>query len=288
MERISNRTGVVFQSNHVLEQKVEDGTWTIKEGGEAKNITCKARSYNAFSGSILKLFGFAVKVNGTYYNTKSLAKRMAQAVLHSSVESEKPRDQRDIKNIEVIWKKALTEIKHAGEEFGADQLVTIYNNTLETAREQFQENELDAKYILLQKIEGKDESLLSFLFESVKGEDDSPSLIEGLNQAYGYDVNSATFDSEYIIKENWFKEECLKKDDNGVFAFAKVFEGIHTLDNHNLTLILDILKELRNEELTTEVKKKTEFRFDDDKNNWTQPQKDFHTGLNNLLISLRG
>ena len=179
MDRISNRTGVVFQSDHVLEQKVEDGSWTIKEGGEAKNITCKAKSYGSFRGFFLKLFGFAVKVGDTYYNSKSLAKRMAQAVLHSSVESEKPRDQRDIKNIEVIWKKALTEIKSLGKEFEVAQLTVIYNNTLDTAKEQFDENELDAKYILLQKIDTKDESLLAFLFEVFSGLQQSCLFLRG-------------------------------------------------------------------------------------------------------------
>lgn len=289
MNNVGNRAGVVFQSNHVIEQTIggEDGVeWKIKDG-EVRDITCKARSYNAFSGFFLKLLGFAVKIDGTYYNCKSLAKRMAQEMLHSSVESESRRDRRDIKNIEVIWKKALTEIKNSGKEFGANQLATIYNNTLETAKEEFAEDRLDAKYILLQPVENQEKSLLAFIFESITGEDESPSLIDGLNQAYGYEP-STEFDSEYIIKEDWFKHECLKKDKNGIYQFAKVFEGVHTLDQNNLRLIIDILKELKNEQLVEVAMDKSKEKFDPNLDNWTEPQMNFFRDLNNLLNQIRG
>lgn len=234
MDRISNRTGITFQSHHmnVVKEELIDNSLSHHMEKESKNFnfTCKAREYGPKMGRILQAFGFAVKIGDKFYNTKSLAKRMTQAILHCPVEKSSRKDKEDIQNTSRIWQKTLEEIGDK-KTLSLEELNQVYEATLTEVASEFLL--LEAKYKLLAINEDEQSFLVSILgfFDPEKG-----SLKEQLEQ-FG------RLNFKEVLKEEWFKQECSKKDEEGKFLISSLFQKFENIKTEeDIDLMISILE----------------------------------------------
>lgn len=275
MDRISNRTGINFESRHENTLKTKDGgdegniVYKIKKRDKEFNFTCKAREYGPKMGRILQAFGFAVKIGDKYYNTKSLAKRMVQSILHCPVEKSSRKDKQDIQSTSEIWKKTLADIGDK-KTLNPEELAELYEGTLDKVKEKF--DSLGTKYKLLFVVDGEDESVLISLFKTFDPKEKGAESLTDTLQKFG------PLNFKQVLKEEWFKQECCKKDGDN-FVIASLFDNIGNIKREeDVDLMIDILEMIGDTALIQKAKENLV-----DKENWSEFASYAHRKINPLL-----
>lgn len=229
---------------------------------EPNNVSFEARSYVQPIGWLLSKMGYATKIEGIYYNCASLAKRMAQAILHSTPESNKELDAQEIEDIRIIWESALIALKHKGS-INSNELVNIYSSAVNRAAnfinsEGYFEYKFRLKYRLL-TFKNNEDRKTELERRIIAG----PKYFFGLFHEWNKTKNSYTdqIQNSMIVygnmrsplKEKWVKDACLKKDNEGKYLFLNLFKSPEKLEDWQKLEAIILLKAINDNELSTAV-----------------------------------